>query len=107
MAEADKTAPPEVWGVQEDQYRAWRRHPATRAFLHYLADMRDLARRDHVSRWEAGQGDDPIYERQELGQVIMLTHLIGLEFEHMANFYQENPDVSGLNEDEAVADEAG
>ena len=91
MAEAEKKpepAPLEIQGVQEDQYRAWRRHPVTKLFHRYLADFADALRRDHMARWEEG-ADDEATEKEALGRVRALTEVKDLEFAHIALFYED------------------
>ena len=61
-------------------------------YLNYLADFADALRRDHMARWEAS-ADDPQIENQALGRINALTEITGLEFAHIALFYEEPPSI--------------
>ena len=85
-------APVEINGITEQHFRQWARSPATAAFRQYLQDYSDALRRDHLARWEAG-GADQALEDEARGRINTLAELGGLEFEHMAAFY-ESPQSS-------------
>lgn len=94
MADQPEQPPPEVHGVQQDQYQAWSHHPVTAAFHQYLRDYAEALRRDHLQRWERGalEADN---DQEARGRVLSLIEVADLEFGHMLTFYadQKEDDV--------------
>src|SRR5215208_1155874 len=70
-----------------DSFHAWKVHPLTVAFRHYLKDFTEVLRADHLTRWEAGQQLDGDLEAEARGRIATLKEIAGLEYLHVAQFY--------------------
>lgn len=83
--------------LTEDSFVNWRRHPATKAFMAYLADYAAVLERDHLQRWKQG-ANDPDMEAEARGRVATLTELIDLQHASIEQFYNDSDEV--IDEDE-------
>lgn len=98
---AEKTRPT-VNGLTKEDYQSWRHHPATKAFLRYLADAKKDLELAAVERWLAGTLTLST-ENEIRARILLLDEMAGLEFEAMAQFYDDIAVIDG--DEQAKANE--
>lgn len=69
--------------LTEDNFGAWRRHPATKAFMQYLDDYAIKLADGHMNRWLSGE-TEPEKEAEAVGRVLTLREIIALEYQDNA-----------------------
>jgi hypothetical protein len=83
--------------ITEELFSLWRIHPATKAFMTYLADYAEALERGHIDRWKRGE-TDPDYEAESRGRVLTITEIIDLRHEHLVAFYQNESNEMDTDE---------
>jgi hypothetical protein len=86
--------------LTEESFAVWRNHPATKAFMAYLADYAAALERDHVERWKQGPADADL-EAEARGRVLTLQEIGDLRHDNIDKFYhqqnEENDPDEGQN----------
>lgn len=82
--------------LTEDSFANWRRHPATKAFMAYLADYAAALERDHLQRWKQGV-IEPDTEAEARGRVATVTEIIDLRYQSIEDFYSEPNEDSDID----------
>lgn len=95
-----------VSDLQEADFQTWKHHPVTKVYRQYLAHFAAALERDHIARWKAGEADERT-EAEAAGRIKTLEELAGLEFEHIAEFYQEPEANQEPDETETLRDPSG
>lgn len=73
--------------IGEQDFHLWRHHPVSKVVLQYLADYREVLRREAMDRWESGALR--LVDEQEMrGRVLAVTDMIDLAHESIRSFYE-------------------
>jgi hypothetical protein len=74
--------------MTEETFGLWRNHPATRAFMQYLADYADALEAAHMRDWRGGTVD-PSTDAEARGRVLTLYEMTELSYASISSFYTE------------------
>lgn len=79
---------PEVNGIQEQDFLAWRRSPVTKVFLQYLRDYREDLHKGVLELWQASQLQSAHADELK-GRSNALAEIGDLPFQAIWTFYQQ------------------
>jgi hypothetical protein len=84
--------------LSEESFAVWRNHPATKAFIAYLADYAAALERDHVERWKQGGAADADLEAEARGRVLTLHEIVDLRHDNIDKFYHQETEENDPDE---------